>query len=92
MASREYGQFCGLARAMEMVGERWTMLIIRNLLTGAQRFTDLRKGLPAIPTNILSAASNSSKRQDWPPVARCRIPSAQSSTSSPTTGVISNQR
>ncbi len=55
MASREYGQFCGLARAMEMVGERWTMLIIRNLLTGAQRFTDLHKGLPSIPTNILSA-------------------------------------
>jgi DNA-binding HxlR family transcriptional regulator len=54
MASREYGQFCGLARAMEMVGERWTMLIIRNLLIGAQRFTDLRNGLPAIPTNILS--------------------------------------
>ncbi|WP_431916847.1 winged helix-turn-helix transcriptional regulator [Nonomuraea jabiensis] len=55
MASREYGQFCGLARAMEIVGERWSMLIIRNLLTGAQRFTDLHKGLPAIPTNILSA-------------------------------------
>ncbi|MEU4580274.1 helix-turn-helix domain-containing protein [Nonomuraea sp. NPDC023979] len=55
MAPREYGQFCGLARAMEMVGERWTMLVIRNLLTGAQRYTDLRNGLPAIPTNILSA-------------------------------------
>ncbi|WP_188196601.1 winged helix-turn-helix transcriptional regulator [Nonomuraea sp. SYSU D8015] len=55
MASREYGQFCGLARAMEMVGERWSMLIIRNLFAGPQRFTDLRKGLPAIPTNILSA-------------------------------------
>ncbi|GAA4967867.1 DNA-binding HxlR family transcriptional regulator [Nonomuraea thailandensis] len=55
MASREYGQFCGLARAMEMVGERWSMLIIRNLLIGPQRFTDLHKGLPAIPTNILSA-------------------------------------
>ncbi len=55
MASRQYGQFCGLARAMEMVGERWNMLIIRNLLTGAQRFTDLHRGLPAIPTNILSA-------------------------------------
>ncbi|MET8866071.1 winged helix-turn-helix transcriptional regulator [Nonomuraea sp. NPDC004580] len=54
MASREYGQFCGLARAMEMVGERWSMLIIRNLLIGPQRFTDLHKGLPAIPTNILS--------------------------------------
>ncbi|GAA3105799.1 helix-turn-helix domain-containing protein [Nonomuraea salmonea] len=54
MASREYGQFCGLARAMEMVGERWSVLIIRNLLIGPQRFTDLHKGLPAIPTNILS--------------------------------------
>jgi DNA-binding HxlR family transcriptional regulator len=55
MATREYKQFCGLARAMEMIGERWSMLIIRNLFAGPQRFTDLRKGLPAIPTNILSA-------------------------------------
>ncbi|NRQ30238.1 transcriptional regulator [Nonomuraea sp. NN258] len=55
MASREYGQFCGLARAMEMIGERWSVLIIRNLLIGAQRFTDLHRGLPAIPTNVLSA-------------------------------------
>lgn len=55
MTVREYGQFCGLARALEMVGERWTLLIVRNLLSGPQRYTDLRKGLPAIPTNILSA-------------------------------------
>jgi DNA-binding HxlR family transcriptional regulator len=55
MASREYGQFCGLARAMEMIGERWSILILRNLFAGPQRFTDLRKGLPGIPTNILSA-------------------------------------
>ncbi|MBE1531975.1 winged helix-turn-helix transcriptional regulator [Actinomadura algeriensis] len=55
MAAREYGQFCGLARALETVGERWTLLIVRNLLSGPQRYTDLRKGLPAIPTNILSA-------------------------------------
>ncbi|OLT11178.1 HxlR family transcriptional regulator [Actinomadura sp. CNU-125] len=54
MAAREYGQFCGLARALEMIGERWTLLIVRNLLSGPQRYTDLRKGLPAIPTNILS--------------------------------------
>ncbi|SBT41462.1 winged helix-turn-helix transcriptional regulator [Micromonospora auratinigra] len=54
MATREYGQFCGLARAMEMVGERWAILIVRNLLSGPQRYTDLRKGLPAIPTNVLS--------------------------------------
>lgn len=55
MAAREYGQFCGLARALEMVGERWTLLIVRNLLSGPQRYGDLRKGLPAIPTNILAA-------------------------------------
>ncbi|MFI6743646.1 winged helix-turn-helix transcriptional regulator [Nonomuraea sp. NPDC050451] len=55
MAAREYGQFCGLARAMEMIGERWTLLIVRNLLSGPQRYTDLHKGLPTIPTNILSA-------------------------------------
>ncbi|MEV5827583.1 winged helix-turn-helix transcriptional regulator [Spirillospora sp. NPDC052242] len=55
MTARKYGQFCGLARALEMVGERWTLLIVRNLLSGPQRYTDLRKGLPAIPTNILSA-------------------------------------
>ncbi|WP_327090229.1 winged helix-turn-helix transcriptional regulator [Nonomuraea sp. NBC_01738] len=55
MAAREYGQFCGLARALEMVGERWTLLIVRDLLSGPRRYTDLRKGLPAIPTNILSA-------------------------------------
>ncbi|MFD3567821.1 winged helix-turn-helix transcriptional regulator [Streptomyces sp. NPDC058667] len=54
MATREYKQFCGLARAMEMVGERWSMLIVRDLLNGPRRYTDLRKGLPAIPTNILS--------------------------------------
>ncbi|MEU6431662.1 helix-turn-helix domain-containing protein [Microbispora sp. NPDC046973] len=55
MAAREYGQFCGLARALEMVGERWTLLIVRDLLSGPQRYTDLHKGLRAIPTNILSA-------------------------------------
>lgn len=54
MATREYKQFCGLARAMEMIGERWSMLVVRDLLNGPRRYTDLRKGLPAIPTNILS--------------------------------------
>ena len=54
MASRSYGQYCGLARALELVGERWALLIIRDLLVGPRRFTDLRKGLPRIPTNVLS--------------------------------------
>jgi DNA-binding HxlR family transcriptional regulator len=55
MARRSYGQICGLSRALEIVGERWAMLIIRDLLVGPRRFTDLRQGLPRIPTNVLSA-------------------------------------
>ncbi|ASR38585.1 HxlR family transcriptional regulator [Prauserella marina] len=55
MAKRNYGQFCGLAHAADLVGERWALLIIRDLLVSAKRFTDLRRGLPRIPTNVLSA-------------------------------------
>jgi DNA-binding HxlR family transcriptional regulator len=55
MSKRAYGQFCGLVRALEVVGERWALLIVRDLLVGPRRFTDLRRGLPRIPTNILSA-------------------------------------
>ncbi|HYH78942.1 MAG TPA: winged helix-turn-helix transcriptional regulator [Longimicrobium sp.] len=55
MSKRAYGQFCGLVRALEFVGERWALLIIRDLLVGPRRYTDLRQGLPRIPTNILSA-------------------------------------
>lgn len=55
MVNRTYGQFCGLARALEIVGERWALLIVRDLLVGPHRFSDLRRGLPRIPTNILTA-------------------------------------
>jgi DNA-binding HxlR family transcriptional regulator/putative sterol carrier protein len=55
MPARTYGQFCGFARAVEVVGERWAFLIIRDLLVGPKRFTDLQRGLPGIPTNILTA-------------------------------------
>jgi DNA-binding HxlR family transcriptional regulator len=55
MSKRSYGQYCGLAHALEIVGERWALLIVRDLLVGPRRFTDLRRGLPRIPTNILSA-------------------------------------
>lgn len=54
MAKRAYGLFCGLSRALELVGERWALLIIRDLLVGPKRFTDLHRGMPKIPTNILS--------------------------------------
>jgi DNA-binding HxlR family transcriptional regulator len=52
--SREYGQFCGLARALEVVGGRWALLIVRELLAGPRRFTELQEGLPGIPSNVLS--------------------------------------
>jgi DNA-binding HxlR family transcriptional regulator len=55
MSTRTYGQYCGLACALELVGERWALLIVRDLLLGPKRFSDLRRGLPRIPTNILSA-------------------------------------
>ncbi len=54
MAERSYNQFCGIARALDIVGERWTLLIIRELLLGPRRFKDLQKGLPGIGTNLLS--------------------------------------
>src|SRR5690242_10753819 len=54
MTKRGYGQYCGLARAIELVGERWALLIIRDLLVGPKRFSDLRRGIPRIPSNILT--------------------------------------
>lgn len=53
-ATRGFGQYGGVARALERVGERWALLIVRDLLAGARRYSDLKAGLPRIPTNILS--------------------------------------
>lgn len=55
MARRTYGQYCGIARALEIVGERWSMLIVRDLLLHPKRYTDLRRGLSRIPTNVLAS-------------------------------------
>ncbi|MGY4770976.1 winged helix-turn-helix transcriptional regulator [Kribbella sp. CWNU-51] len=54
MTTKTYGQYCGVARALELVGERWALLIVRDLLVGPKRYTDLRSGLPKIPTNVLA--------------------------------------
>ena len=52
---RSYGQYCSIARALDVVGDRWTLLIVRELLLrGACRFTDLKNGLPGVATNLLS--------------------------------------
>lgn len=55
MAPREYGQYCGVTRALELVGERWALLIVRDLLVGPRRYSELAAGLPRIPSNILAA-------------------------------------
>jgi DNA-binding HxlR family transcriptional regulator len=51
---RSYGQFCGVARALDVVGDRWSLLVMRELLLRDCRFTDLRDGLPGIATNLLT--------------------------------------
>lgn len=51
---KSYGQHCGLARALDRIGERWTLLIVRELLVGPARYTDLRAALPGMATNLLA--------------------------------------
>ena len=52
--AKEYGQACPVAKALDVVGERWTLLIVRDLLQGPQRFQDLREQLAGIPPKLLS--------------------------------------
>jgi len=54
MAARDYGQYGGITRALELVGERWSLLIIRDLLVGPRRYGELAGGLARIPSNILA--------------------------------------
>jgi DNA-binding HxlR family transcriptional regulator len=51
---RTYGDGCGIAHALDLVGERWALLVVRELLLGPKRFTDLRDGLPNASPNVLS--------------------------------------
>lgn len=51
---RSYGQFCALARALDVVGDRWTLLIVRELFARDSRYSDLRDALPGIATNLLA--------------------------------------
>jgi DNA-binding HxlR family transcriptional regulator len=52
---KSYGQFCSVARALDLLGERWTLLIVRELLSGTTRFNDLRRGIPRISRTMLAA-------------------------------------
>lgn len=71
---RSYSQYCSLAKSLDVVGDRWTLLIVRELLLrGASRYTDLRDGLPGIATNLLAdrlrqlEAEGVVEREDAPP-------------------------
>jgi DNA-binding HxlR family transcriptional regulator len=71
---RSYSEYCSVAKALDVVGDRWTLLIIRELLTqGPCRYTDLKRGLPGIATNLLSdrlrdlETSGLVSREDAPP-------------------------
>src|ERR1019366_4703859 len=52
--SRSYGDACGIARALDVVGERWALLVVRELLLGPQRFSDLRRALPKAASNLVA--------------------------------------
>ncbi len=71
---RSYGQYCSVAKALDVVGDRWSLLIIRELMIrGGLRYTDLKDGLPGIATNLLSdrirglESAGLIRRQDAPP-------------------------
>src|SRR6478736_7054058 len=55
MRKRSYDQYCPVAHALDLVGERWAMLVVKELMHGPQRYTDLAEHLPGIDTNILAA-------------------------------------
>src|ERR687895_679660 len=56
MAKRSYDQYCPAARALDVLGERWTLLVVRELLLGPKRYTDLLAGLPGIGPHGLGEA------------------------------------
>jgi DNA-binding HxlR family transcriptional regulator len=55
MPRRSYDQYCPLSRALDVIGERWTVLIVRELLAGPRRYTDLHADLPGVSTDVLAA-------------------------------------
>ena len=75
MANKSYDQYCGIAAALDVVGDRWTLLILRELSFGRRRFTDLRTALPGIASNLLTdrlrdlEESGLVEQQELPPPA-----------------------
>jgi len=55
MADKTYDQYCAVAKALDLVGERWTLLLVRELMSGPKRYSDLLAGTPGIATDVLAA-------------------------------------
>src|SRR5918911_3186065 len=72
MTDHRYQQYCALARALDVAGDRWTLLIVRELVPGARRFTDLLEGLPGISRNLLTERLRGLERDGV--VARTELP------------------
>jgi DNA-binding HxlR family transcriptional regulator len=76
---RTYGDGCAIARALDLIGERWALLVVRELLLGPKRYTDLRRGLPNASPNVLSQRlgeledAGVIRRRKLPPPAGARI-------------------
>jgi DNA-binding HxlR family transcriptional regulator len=77
--ARTYGDRCGVARALDLVGERWALLVVRELLLGPKRFTDLRAGLPQVGPDVLAQRLRELEgaglvaRRTLPPPASARV-------------------
>jgi DNA-binding HxlR family transcriptional regulator len=69
---KSYEQHCPVARSLDVLGERWTLLVVRDLLMGPKRYTDLREGLPGIPTDLLTARLRTLESAGF--VARRKLP------------------
>jgi|SRR5919109_5190470 DNA-binding HxlR family transcriptional regulator/putative sterol carrier protein len=79
MTLRRYGDACGIATALDIVGERWALLLVRELLLGPKRFADLQAGLPGAGPNVLTQrlqeleAAGVIRRRTLPPPAGSRV-------------------
>src|ERR687895_1787656 len=79
MPQHRYSQYCALARALDVAGDRWTLLIVRELAPGPRRFTDLIDGLPGISRNLLAERLRALERdgiiarQELPPPAARQV-------------------
>ncbi|WP_411151169.1 winged helix-turn-helix transcriptional regulator [Streptomyces sp. A30] len=69
---RSYDQYCSAARALDVVGDRWTLLIVRELLAGPRRYTDLHADLPGVSTDVLASRLKDMERDGL--ATRRRLP------------------